>query len=79
MKLKTRGKLFYKQEWYSICSSHNYPEKDCECCNTGQWINVWKKRFGSAVYKLSPKIWRWWANLPKNKRKWLDSFEEFKE
>ena len=58
-----RGKLWWKEEWYSICSMHggNHQE-DCNMCNTGNWVNVWMHNIGSIIYKLFPNLWRWWVN-----------------
>jgi hypothetical protein len=33
----------------------------------GSWINVWRRRVGSFVYKRWPRLWRWWANFPSPK------------
>lgn len=61
----TKGKWFWEYKWYSICSKHGkdaQPEM-CEICNIGNWHNTWLSKISSLVYKISPKIWIWFANL----------------
>lgn len=54
----SRGKYWYKYEWYSICSVHREYNKDCKMCNSGSWINVWKNFIDSIMYDISPKLWQ---------------------
>lgn len=56
--MKTKGKLFYKKEWYSICSLHKKPIPDCIMCNSGQWYNLLKRKIEICIYKFFPKLWR---------------------
>ena len=53
----SRGKYWYKYEWYSICSVHREYNKDCKICNTGSWVNVWKNYIDNIIYDISPKLW----------------------
>jgi len=57
-----RGKYFWKERWYSICSTHGNHDKDCPRCQTGHWINVWKNAIGGKIYDWFPGFWRWWVN-----------------
>lgn len=60
----TRGWGPWRQDWYSICSAHQHggPEDDCRLCRAGKWRNRWRHFLGHCVYKISPRLWRWWAN-----------------
>jgi len=60
--LRERGKGFRKERWYSFCSMHiDYDEKCPRCC-AGSWENVWVGYFSSFVYKVAPRLWKWWVN-----------------
>lgn len=63
----TKGSLFWKQRWFSICSMHYKYKEDCHICNTGGWTNVWQWKIGSLIYKLTPNLWKWWMNRPNSK------------
>jgi len=69
--MKTKGKFFWKYKWYSICSMHYNHDPNCNMCNCGTWTNVWTHAIGSVIYKLFPSLWRWYMNLPFNKRNFL--------
>ncbi len=79
--VKTRRWGPFRQEWYSICSGHNwrkYTEETCPRCQKGQWINVWRQAAGSFVFERWPDVWRWWANhrwnvLARAESRWLES------
>ena len=59
----TRGKLWWKEEWYSICSMHGGIHlKDCHMCNAGGWYNVWEHNFQVVLYRISHKLWIWYIN-----------------
>lgn len=60
--MKTKGMLFWKKEWYSICSKHKNHKEDCLRCNTGYWINTWMNRVSNFIFKNFPDLWRWWVN-----------------
>lgn len=65
-----RRRWFGRQVWYSICSAHMEPLRGCGCCEVGHWRTTWVSAIGSAVFRLSPRVWRWWANLSFNRRRW---------
>ena len=50
------GKWFNKKQWYSICSKHREPNKDCSICKVGNYNNVYYIKFKHLVYKLTGKI-----------------------
>lgn len=54
----TRGKLWYKYTWFSICSVHYEYDKNCKMCNAGSWVNNWANYIDSIIYNMSPKLWR---------------------
>lgn len=68
--LPTRGHLWWKEEFYSICSGHDVDETEetCPRCQVGSWYNVWKIRFGKFVYDTNPTFWQKVANKHLNKR-----------
>ena len=39
--LRSRNRFLFKEEFYSICSRHQYPKDDCNMCNSGQWCNIY--------------------------------------
>jgi len=47
----SKGKLFWKKEWYSICSRHYIYNRNCNLCQTGSWRNVWVAWFDGWFYK----------------------------
>lgn len=61
-KSKPKGKYWKKEIWFSFCSAHREYNKDCKACNHGSWRNVWGSKFEGVVYKLFPKLWKWWVN-----------------
>ena len=71
IKLKTRKHFIWKQEWYSVCSTHQKYQEDCDLCNHGRWVNVWLHKLSSLVYKISPKFWIWWVNWRRDPNKSL--------
>jgi hypothetical protein len=60
-KLKTKGKLFWKKEWYSICSIHRQYKEDCGMCNTGHYVNVWMNKISNFIFRNFPELWRWYV------------------
>jgi hypothetical protein len=66
-RLRSRGRGLFRQEFYSICSMHSKPQDDCDCCNAGSWRNVYATMLSHTFYKVSPFLWRWWANRPNSK------------
>lgn len=72
--LETRRWGPFRQEWYSICSSHRHRTMECPRCQTGRWINVWESAFGGVVYRVHKPTWIWWANRPNAKgKRWLET------
>lgn len=61
--MKSKGRGLRKQVYFSICSAHQSDNEDCPLCKVGAWRNYWGWRFGHIVYKISPRIWRFFANL----------------
>lgn len=57
-----QGRGLLEQEWYSICSRHQEFDEHCAMCQTGSWEFVWKVRLSGALFRLSPRVWRWLAN-----------------
>ncbi len=66
---KSKGKFFWKYEWYSFCGIHREYNEFCRMCNAGSWVNVWKQSISNVIYRLSPNFWRWWMNSKIFKRK----------
>jgi hypothetical protein len=75
--LISKGKLFWKKEWYSICSMHYLYNRNCELCRTGHWRNTWLAFIETFFYKVTPKLWMWWVNRPSAKVRW-GKFEKYK-
>ena len=66
MKLPTKGKYFWKKEWYSICSIHHQHNEKCEMCNTGNWHNVLLGNILNFLYykiNIFYKIWQLWQKF----------------
>jgi hypothetical protein len=57
-----KGKFFWKKEWYSFCSTHQTYNPKCNRCNTGQYVNVWGNYINGIFFKISPKLWKIYAN-----------------
>lgn len=53
------------QRWYSMCSRHHSDNRDTSCplCMAGKYVTWWKNKVTSKLYEVSPRAWRWWANL----------------
>lgn len=49
-------------KWFSICSAHLEPREGCKLCDTGHWVFMPTWWLGHIVFKVSPGLWRWWAN-----------------
>jgi hypothetical protein len=64
-KSKDQGKFFRKKRWFSICSKHRIYNKECDICQHGTWVNVWKNNISGYVYGITPRFWIWWVNFPK--------------
>lgn len=59
----TKGKLFWKKEWFSICSIHHDFDPNCELCNIGSWHNIILYNIGLFIYKMMPDIWKFFKNI----------------
>lgn len=59
---RTRGRLFWRQTWFSICSKHSGYRSDCNLCQNGRWSNDIAQWVSNSIYKKTPRLWRWWAN-----------------
>ena len=66
-RLKSRGRWLFRQEFYSICSMHFESQDDCNMCNAGSWKNVYAVKLSHILYKVSPSLWRLWANRHNSK------------
>lgn len=64
--MKTKGWGPFRSDWYSICSAHYEYNDSCRMCQAGGWINTWKQKFETIIFKHNPELWMWWANG----RKW---------
>jgi len=66
---ETKGRLWWKRRWSSICSMHGWEGHQIECpaCQAGSWTNIWKNKIGGVVYYISPKFWVWYMNRPNSK------------
>jgi hypothetical protein len=63
----------FRQQWFSLCSTHYNGKIGCNRCHAGQWLNTTGHFFGHWIYKLFPRLWRWWANRPNSSsRKFLE-------
>ena len=50
--IMTKGKLWWKKEWYSICSRHQEYDKYCSICQCGTWENVWKLEISKIYFRI---------------------------
>lgn len=57
-----RGHLFWKKRWHSFCSAHQIINKDCPTCAAGSWSNVWSNYVSNLIFKLFPRLWRFWKS-----------------
>lgn len=55
-------KTKFLHRWSSLCSAHLEHQEGCQPCDTGRWIFVPAWWIGSVVFRVSPRLWRWWAN-----------------
>jgi hypothetical protein len=70
--LPSRGWWIFRKEFYSL---HSFPH--CETavdgvCEHGTWNNVYVTALSHRFFKLSPRLWRIWAN-----RRSFNSTREF--
>lgn len=64
---RLRGKFFWKEEFYSICSRHFNWREDCPLCQKGEWINLWVHHVSSMVHDWAYPVWYWWVNRPNSR------------
>lgn len=79
--MKERGKWFWKEQWYSICSrAHNEDmyDKDCPLCQVGNWHNVWLNKIEGFFHDHCYKLWYWWINRKPIKFEKYDSSTDSK-
>jgi len=60
--MKTRGKGFKKEMWFSICSRHFIYDENCDLCKKGCWRNAYNYKLSSIFYKIFPRLWCWAVN-----------------
>lgn len=60
-----KGKYFYKERWFSMCSVHQQYNKECPTCNIGTWENVWRTNIEKLVFIISPKLYKWLLKFKK--------------
>jgi len=60
--LPSKGHLFWRKEFYSMCSKHQINNPDCSLCKNGRWCNVWKQHVSHIIFMIAPELWRWWVN-----------------
>lgn len=56
----SRGRLWWREEWYSICSAHRQTDDSCSACSHGVWVNVVDAAITKFFYRHSPRLWTWW-------------------
>lgn len=49
--MKTKGKFFWKQTWFSYCSRHQEYDSECKLCNSGRWSYNWLAAISAFCYK----------------------------
>ena len=69
--MESKGRWFWRRDWYSVCSSHQRVRHDCARCRTGHWHYRWLRRIDGVIYQRYPRFWVWWHNLGWNKRRFL--------
>jgi hypothetical protein len=48
--------------WYSVCSMHCVYDGGCRICQCGHWVNEPGAVVSRAIFRASPRLWRWWVN-----------------
>lgn len=72
-RLKSRGRWWWHERYYSVCSAHFSPKDGCSACSAGRWINTWQHNIEHAVYVCCYPLWAWWVNRPESPhRKFLE-------
>ena len=56
--MKTKGKFFWKQTWYSICSIHGTEHSNtCHMCDVGSWHYNWLTVITNFFHKNWYGLW----------------------
>lgn len=63
--MRDKGKYFWKERWFSICSTHQKYNKECNTCNVGTWENVWRTNIEKVIFTISPKLYKWLLKFKK--------------
>ena len=63
--MRDKGKYFWKEKWFSICSTHQKYNKECNTCNVGTWENVWRTNIEKVIFTISPKLYKWLLKFKK--------------
>lgn len=61
----TKGHLWWKYYFFTICSRHQHsmPNSNCQLCEIGEWRNAWKNSISRKFYKFFPKTWKFVVNF----------------
>ena len=60
--MRSKGRYFWKVEWYSFCSRHRDHNPDCELCKCGSWHNVYFRKIDHFIHNNIYWLWYWWHN-----------------
>jgi hypothetical protein len=63
--MRDKGRFFWRERWFSLCSAHQQYNKECKTCNVGMWENVWRTNIEKLVFIISPKIYKWLLKFKK--------------
>ena len=63
--MRDKGKYFWKERWFSLCSTHQTYNKECRTCNVGTWENVWRTNIEKVIFTISPKLYKWLLKFKK--------------
>ena len=63
--MRDKGKYFWKERWFSLCSAHQKYNKECNTCNVGTWENVWRTNIEKVIFTISPKLYKWLLKFKK--------------
>lgn len=56
-RIRTRGMLWWKEGWYSICSAHYHHDPQCNLCTKGVWLNSWQLKYNQILFKIDKGLW----------------------
>ena len=63
--MRDKGRFFWRERWFSLCSAHQQYNKECKTCNVGMWENVWRNNIEKLVFIISPKLYKWLLKFKK--------------